>query len=75
MIGNVWEWVEDCWNTSYWGAPNDGSARLNGDCSARVIRGGGWEIDARGARSGVRNREVIGDRNTNLGFRLARALR
>jgi formylglycine-generating enzyme required for sulfatase activity len=74
MIGNVWEWVEDCWNTSYWGAPNDGSSRLSGDCSSRVIRGGGWEIDASGARSAVRNREVIGDRNNNLGFRLARTL-
>ena len=24
--GNVWEWVEDCWNGSYTGAPGDGSA-------------------------------------------------
>ena len=24
--GNVWEWVEDCWNVSYAGAPADGSA-------------------------------------------------
>ena len=26
MHGNVWEWVEDCWNDSYGGAPVDGSA-------------------------------------------------
>ena len=26
MHGNVWEWVEDCWNDSYVGAPTDGSA-------------------------------------------------
>lgn len=24
--GNVWEWVEDCWNRNYEGAPSDGSA-------------------------------------------------
>ena len=28
--GNVWEWVEDCWNGSYRGAPNDGSAWTSG---------------------------------------------
>ena len=26
MNGNVWEWVEDCWNDSYEDAPDDGSA-------------------------------------------------
>ena len=26
MIGNVWEWTEDCWNDTYQGAPTDGSA-------------------------------------------------
>jgi formylglycine-generating enzyme required for sulfatase activity len=74
MIGNAWEWVEDCWNTSYVGAPADGSAWTQGDCSARVIRGGGWEQDARVARSAARNRDVAADRNNNLGFRVARAL-
>jgi formylglycine-generating enzyme required for sulfatase activity len=29
MLGNVWEWVEDCWHSKigYQGAPTDGSAR------------------------------------------------
>ena len=40
MIGNVWEWTEDCWNESYAGAPADGSAWLTGECSRRVERGG-----------------------------------
>ena len=26
MVGNVWEWVEDCYNDNYNGAPTDGSA-------------------------------------------------
>jgi formylglycine-generating enzyme required for sulfatase activity len=26
MHGNVWEWVEDCWNDSYENAPDDGRA-------------------------------------------------
>ena len=33
MHGNVWEWVEDCWNDNYEGAPSDGSAWESGDCS------------------------------------------
>jgi hypothetical protein len=42
MHGNVWEWVEDCYNNSYEGAPTDGSAWLTGDCNSRVVRGGAW---------------------------------
>ena len=40
--GNVWEWVQDCWNENYAGAPTDGSAWEEGDCSQRVLRGGAW---------------------------------
>ena len=43
MHGNVWEWVEDCWNDSYEGAPDDGSAWTSGDCGRRVLRGGSWD--------------------------------
>ena len=42
MHGNVWEWVEDCWNGSYAGAPSDGGAWRSGDCAKRVLRGGSW---------------------------------
>jgi formylglycine-generating enzyme required for sulfatase activity len=34
VIGNVWEWTQDCWNESYEGAPADGSA-----WTARAARG------------------------------------
>ena len=43
LHGNVWEWVQDCWNESYRGAPADGSAWESGDCSLRVLRGGSWD--------------------------------
>ena len=42
MHGNVREWVEDCWNGSYSGAPRNGSAWRSGDCSRAVLRGGSW---------------------------------
>ena len=42
MHGNVWEWVEDCWNESYEGAPTDGTPWLQDNCGWRVVRGGSW---------------------------------
>ena len=52
--GNVWEWVEDCRNESYAGAPTDGSAWESGDCSRRVLRGGSWGSGAGDLRSANR---------------------
>ena len=72
--GNVWEWVEDCWNGSYAGAPEDGSAWVSGDCAGRVLRGGSWN-DAPGfLRSANRFRYSTGDRDSDVGFRVARTL-
>jgi formylglycine-generating enzyme required for sulfatase activity len=42
MGGNVAQWVQDCWNSNYRGAPKDGSAWLTGDCSNHVLRGGSF---------------------------------
>jgi formylglycine-generating enzyme len=47
MIGNAWEWVEDCWKFSYAGAPSDGTAREEEPCMARVRRGGSWNSTER----------------------------
>ena len=41
--------------------------------SKRVMRGGSWINDARNARSAQRNANEPGNRNQNLGLRLARA--
>ena len=39
------QWVEDCYNDSYDGAPGDGSAWIEGgNCKGRVVRGGSWGI-------------------------------
>jgi formylglycine-generating enzyme required for sulfatase activity len=43
MLGNVWEWVEDCSHYGYRGAPSDGSEWDDVRCSTyRVLRGGGF---------------------------------
>ena len=72
--GNVWEWVEDCWNDSYHGAPSDGSAWESGNCSRRVLRGGSWFINPGFLRSADRVRDTSGGRSDLIGFRVARTL-
>ena len=74
MSGNVWEWVQDCWNDGYEGAPNDGGAWEGGDCSMRVVRGGSWNYHAQVLRSVVRSRRNAGSRLNHLGFRIVRTL-
>jgi formylglycine-generating enzyme required for sulfatase activity len=73
--GNVWEWVEDCYNASYEGAPVDGRAWLAGDCARRIDRGGGWYNKPSAVRSALR---YAGDdssrQNNTLGFRIVREL-
>ena len=74
MLGNVWEWVEDCWQEDYRGAPVDGSARSDSACASRVLRGGSWRTEARALRSAERNWEWARERGNDLGFRVARSL-
>ncbi|QLH48536.1 MAG: SUMF1/EgtB/PvdO family nonheme iron enzyme [Candidatus Accumulibacter cognatus] len=72
MIGNVWEWTQDCWNPNHSGAPLDGKARTSGDCAQRVIRGGSWSSGPAYARSAARQKYAASYRASDLGFRLAK---
>jgi formylglycine-generating enzyme required for sulfatase activity len=74
MLGNVWEWTADCWNESHAGAAADGSMRLSGDCSRRVLRGGSWVSGPGSSRSADRGRDATDGRDDNDGFRVARTL-
>jgi len=72
MHGNVWEWVQDCWNESYDGAPTDGTAWLTGDCHVRVLRGC-WGNSPWRLRSANRIRFTTDFRDLSGGFRVARS--
>ena len=74
MLGNVWEWAEDCWNEGYNGAPADGSSWTKGACTERVFRGGSWNTGPASVHAGYRDREQPDDRHDNIGFRVARSL-
>ena len=73
MIGNVWEWVQDCYHVSYKGAPADGSAWTS-DCPSsggRVVRGGSWFNYPASLRVSDRAWYDTAERDNDLGFRLA----
>ena len=74
MSGNVWEWVQDCWNDSYQGAPSDSRPWERGDCGRRVARGGSWGNVPGDLRSANRSWSDTGLRGGILGFRLTRTL-
>ena len=74
MHGNVWEWVEDCYQEDYSGAPADGAARTSAECSRRVMRGGAWNNSAWNLRSTIRLKNSPVNRGDDLGFRVARTL-
>jgi formylglycine-generating enzyme required for sulfatase activity len=77
MVGNVWEWTEDCVHNNYKNAPADGSAWLeanDGDCSLHVWRGGSWYDTPDHTRSAARTFNAAGGRDDTVGFRVARTL-
>ena len=74
-VGNVWQWTEDCYASSYANAATDGSAHET--CSAddrRVDRGGSWLHPAWLLRSAPRERNPSDYRDTELRFRVAKTL-
>ena len=74
MHGNVREWVEDVYNSTYEGAPSDGSAWLDGYEGKRAIRSGSWNYSQSITRSAYRDHHPQATKSFDLGFRVARAL-
>jgi formylglycine-generating enzyme required for sulfatase activity len=72
MLGNVSEFVQDCMNLNYEGAPTDGSAWTSGDCTKHVSLGGQYHNNPFTIRVSARNFHPIRpDRDLNFGFRIA----
>ncbi|PLP96355.1 formylglycine-generating enzyme family protein [Cupriavidus pauculus] len=72
MNGSVWEWVADCWHSSYKNAPTDGRAWDEPACTARVIRGGSWREGASYMVSSTRFKYSTSVRQSQNGFRVVR---
>lgn len=70
MLGNVREWVADCYVNNYRNAPSDGGAVTTGDCSRPVVRGGSFKTGAAEHRAASRARFSKGTKDSALGFRV-----
>jgi formylglycine-generating enzyme required for sulfatase activity len=75
MNGSVWEWVGDCWHSSYKGAPADGRVWDEAGCPMRVIRGGSWPDGGAYMQSSTRFKYSASVRQSQNGMRVARDMK
>jgi formylglycine-generating enzyme required for sulfatase activity len=72
MNGNVWEWVNDWRDSSYYANSPSNDPQGPSSGSYRVNRGGSWDSGAASARVAFRGSSDPSYRAAYLGFRLAR---
>ncbi len=72
MIGNAWEWVEDCYAERY--VPTQGPSDIEESCGIRVIRGGSWANSVPNLRSSLRFPAPPGEHDNTTGFRVAKTI-
>jgi formylglycine-generating enzyme required for sulfatase activity len=75
MIGNQWEWTEDCYVAPYPPEATTAAAvQVDGTCERRSVRGGGWITRASRQRLAFRGRDPEDAVYSFFGFRVARDL-
>ena len=74
MLGNVGNWVEDCYVNNYNDTPTDGGPYKKAACLTRVIHGGSLLGNLRRVRAAYRNDIAPASRYSNLGFRVVRTI-
>ena len=71
MHGNVWEWCQDIWHNSYYGAPTNGLAwSVGGEAGYHVVRGGSWDSYGNLCRSAHRDGHYHNSIEPDFGFRV-----
>ena len=74
MVGNTFEWVDDCYSPNYEKSPDNGSSPKAGVCSKFVVRGGSWNFPASNVRSAARSVSAGTSRASFVSFRVARTI-
>ena len=74
IIGNVWEWVEDCYVMTYLDSQTTEQAQVTHGCDRRGVRGGSWSTTISRQRPEFRGRDPVELVTQIFGFRVARDL-
>ena len=74
ILGNVWEWTEDCYRDVADGVAADQTAFEAPNCQYRTLRGGGWNSAVWTARAAIRGKSAAVARASAGGIRVARDL-
>jgi len=74
MVGNAWEWTDDCFHQDLTDAPINGTPwreEDGGECIFRIPKGGSWISGIAWSRAAVRSRDGAHYKSFMLGFRVA----
>lgn len=74
MTGDALEWVADCYQPEYLGAPAGGQAVLGLATANRTLRGASWNDGIADLRSSARYTRIETERQRTIGFRVVRPL-
>ena len=74
LAGNVSEWIDDCWHSTFRRAPRDGRPWVNPGCRNQVIRGGSWASSPAHTRAAWRQGTDINNTSARVGFRVVREI-
>jgi formylglycine-generating enzyme required for sulfatase activity len=74
MVGNVWEWTQDCYVMPAPAGPLDGSPVIVPDCDRRSVKGGSWVTGMARQRPTFRGRDPEDRVSNSFGLRVARDL-
>ncbi|MCX6876239.1 MAG: SUMF1/EgtB/PvdO family nonheme iron enzyme [Verrucomicrobia bacterium] len=73
MAGNLWERCWDWYSSSYYASSPGSNPRGAAEGTYRVVRGGFWDVVAFGCRVSLRDQDLLGYSNYDMGFRPARS--